>query len=101
MEQLQIQRKKYFTEEEAKKKVCPFRCSEKDRWTKYEASGCMAWQVAFNRTEREDHSDANFYVSDYGMKTGRRPRREGPLGCMGHWILDEVGYCERIQKGEI
>jgi hypothetical protein len=94
-----IQNKKYFTEAEARDKICPFMSTPLDKIRCY-ASNCIAWQVAFGRVEREDHSDGHLHISEYGSKTGRRARREGPGGSMGHWILDEIGYCERLQNKE-
>jgi len=94
-----IQHKKYFTEKEAREKNCPILSTAKDK-VKCDASNCIAWQVAFSKVEREDHSDGSLHIHEYGSKTGRRARREGPGGCSGVWILDETGYCELIQKKE-
>lgn len=94
-----IQHKKYFTEKEMREKICPFMSTPMDKVRCY-ASGCIAWQVAFSRVEREDHSDGSLHIQEYGSKTGRMARREGPSGSTGIWILDEVGYCERLQIKE-
>lgn len=91
--------KNILLKKKQEKKNCPILSTAKDK-VKCDASNCIAWQVAFSKVEREDHSDGSLHIHEYGSKTGRRARREGPGGCSGVWILDETGYCELIQKKE-
>ena len=56
-------------------------------------SECGHWIELYPITKREDHSGGQEAIFEYGRKTNRTPRREGPSGSLGHWILDASGYC--------
>lgn len=90
-----------LTEEEARKKWCPFagegrlmlgpsgdpRCI---------ASECMAWRWKHKKVERERTDRvADQIMNDEALKTGRHVRRV-PHGCGNGYdllIIDGVGYC--------
>jgi len=54
---------------------------------------CALWRQLHPATSREDHSGGKEMIFDEGRKTNRHPRREGPGGSTGYWILDASGYC--------
>lgn len=54
---------------------------------------CGHWCQLHPATSREDHSGGKEMIFDEGRKTNRHPRREGPGGSTGYWILDASGYC--------
>ena len=54
---------------------------------------CAHWRQLHSRVEREDHSGGKEMIFKHGVETNRVPRREGPGGSTGYWILDASGYC--------
>lgn len=55
------------------------------------------WVNDYPEYRQEDHSGGRERIFDEGRKTKRTPRREGPGGCMGFWILDASGHCGLIK----
>ena len=54
---------------------------------------CAHWRQLYSQTIREDHSGGKELIFKFGVETNRSPRREGPGGSTGIWILDASGYC--------
>jgi hypothetical protein len=94
-----------MTENEARKKWCPMAkpglnkrpLKNMELWTDRThciAANCaMGWRVLYPKEMREDHSNGMEMIFKRGSETKRTPRREGPNGSLGFWILDENGYC--------
>jgi len=82
---------KLLTKKEAEQMYCPWEigdycCTEK----------CMGWIEVHSKVVREDHSGGKARMNDLGLTRHQMPRQEGPPGCMGELILDEQGYCGRL-----
>lgn len=112
MNEIEEKSKNSIPESEAKTKWCSFvqiSTVESGRYVsnrgilyddcKCITKACIHWNVDYPRVEREDHSNAMQFMSDYAYKTGRSVKREGPQGCMGILYLEETGSCRRENHG--
>jgi len=92
---------KYLTEQQANKKMCPLAMmSSRDNITSCQGSRCALWVEVLGRVEREDHSNGYANMAELACSRNQVTRREGPSGCGGLIILDAIGCCGLIYKGE-
>lgn len=90
---------KAITIEEATKKTCPFSIEGSNAETpvcKCSGHECMAWHETQPVEQREDHSNAQEWVSMASTRRNQRVRREGPSGCSGMYVFDALGVCLRL-----
>jgi len=89
-----------MTNDEASQKLCPYAFDiDGSSMETCAPNTCMAWIVANQRVEREDHSGARDVMQKIAAtRNGQEIKREGPPGSLGRVYLESQGFCLRLWK---